>query len=203
MALYPVQYIESLEARISDIEHEATLVTPEMSLAQPESGPSRHIADTQINHAFANPQGASDHLDMTFMTPLDNSHNMMYGLDMLQSEDSLFFVSDVPSHHTTTSPVVQSDPAVMPAHISDQGSAPRFADVSIHEGALFFQVYFEAIHPRYPFLDVEECSRGYQEWKTGSDSFVSTGDAWRSYLVKMACEAAPICPLSFPVESFI
>jgi hypothetical protein len=191
MALYPVQYIESLEARISEIEHEATLVTPEMSLAQPQSGPSRHIADSQIANAFANSQSASDHLDMAFMTPLDHSNNMMYGLDMLQSEDSLFFVSDVPGHHTTTSPVVQSDPAVMPARISEQGSAPRVADVSIHEGALFFQVYFEAIHPRYPFLDVDECNRGYQEWKAGSEGFASSSDAWRSYLVKMAREAAP------------
>jgi hypothetical protein len=106
----------------------------------------------------------------------------MYDLNMLQSEGNLFSVNHVADHDTITS-------SATPVHILGQGSAPTFAEVSVYEGALYFQVYFEAIHPRYPFLDVEECSRGYQDWKTG-EIFMSGGHAWRSYLVKMAREAA-------------
>ncbi|KAG4433625.1 hypothetical protein IFR05_010901 [Cadophora sp. M221] len=181
MGLYSVRYIESLEARISEIQHEATLMTPGMSLDQPEDGPSRQLADPQITHEFPNPQSASDQLDMAFMAPLDASNTMIYSLDMLQPEGNLYSVSDVANHDTTTN-------SAMPEPILDQGSTPTFAQVSVHEGALFFQVYFETIHPRYPFLDVEECSRGYQDWKTG-EIFTPSSDPWRSYLVKMACEA--------------
>ncbi|GKT68941.1 LOW QUALITY PROTEIN: hypothetical protein ColTof4_01364 [Colletotrichum tofieldiae] len=120
------------------------------------------------------------------MAPLDNSNNIIHGLDMLQSDDNLFTVSDVANHDTSANSVAHSDPA-MPIHVLGQGSAPTFAEVSIHEGAVFFQVYFETIHPRYPFLDVEECSRGYQDWRMG-EIFLSSTDAWRSYLVKMARE---------------
>lgn len=182
MALYPIQYIESLEARISDIQHEATLVTPGMSLDQPEDGPSRRLTDPQITNDFPNLPSTSDQLDMTFMSPLDTSNNMIYSLDMLQSEGNLFSVRDVANYDTATN-------SAMPVHVLGQGSAPTIAEVSIHEGALFFQAYFETIHPRYPFLDVEECSKGYQDWKTG-EIFTSGSDAWRSYLVKMACGAA-------------
>ncbi|MAD86138.1 MAG: hypothetical protein CL912_24525 [Deltaproteobacteria bacterium] len=181
MALYSVQYIESLEARISNIQSEATLVDPRMSIDQPEDAPSRHLADPQITNEISNPQSTPDQPDMAFMAPLDTSNNMIYSLDMLQSEGNLFSVSDVANYDTTT-----DSPMSVP--ILGQGSAPTFAEVSIHEGALFFQAYFETVHPRYPFLDAEECSRGYQDWKTG-EIFISGRDAWRSYLVKMACGA--------------
>ncbi|EXK77153.1 hypothetical protein FOQG_18130 [Fusarium oxysporum f. sp. raphani 54005] len=187
MALYSIHYIESLEARISDLQHGATLTTPGMSLDQPIDGPSRHLSDPQITNGCSNPRSGSDQLEMTFMAPLDNSNNIIHGLDMLQSDDNLFSVSDVANHDTSANSVAHSDPA-MPIHVLGQGSAPTFAEVSIHEGALFFQVYFETIHPRYPFLDVEECSRGYQDWRMG-EIFLSSTDAWRSYLVKMAREA--------------
>jgi len=177
MALYSVQYIESLEARISNIQSEATLVDPRMSIDQPEDAPSRHLADPQITNEISNPQSTPDQPDMAFMAPLDTSNNMIYSLDMLQSEGNLFSVSDVANYDTTT-----DSPMSVP--ILGQGSAPTFAEVSIHEGALFFQAYFETVHPRYPFLDAEECSRGYQDWKTG-EIFISGRDAWRSYLVKM------------------
>ncbi|EEU33727.1 uncharacterized protein NECHADRAFT_89214 [Fusarium vanettenii 77-13-4] len=192
MALYSVQYIESLEARISDLQHGATLATPGMSLDQSIDGPSRHIDDPQITNGFLNPPSGSDQPEMTFMAPLDNSNNTIYGLDILQSDDNLFSVSDLANHDTSTNS--QSDLA-MPIHVLGRGSAPTFAEVSLHEGAVFFNVYFETIHPRYPFLDIEECSRGYQDWRMGEISLSST-DVWRCYLVKMAREA--VSPSSQP-----
>ncbi|KAM0234320.1 hypothetical protein ACHAP5_010134 [Fusarium lateritium] len=183
MALYSVQYIESLKARISDLQHGATLATPGMSLDEHLDGPSRHLGDPQMTNEHFNLQSGSDQPEMTFMGPLDNSNNIIYDLDMLQSGDNLFSISDMANHDTSTSSVAQSDPA-MPIPFLGRGPAPSFAEVSIHEGAVLFQVYFETIHPRYPFLDVEECSQGYQDWRMGGISLSST-DAWRSYLVKM------------------
>jgi hypothetical protein len=178
MALYSVHYIESLEARVSDLQNGATLATPGVSLDQPTDGPSRHI-----DNGLPNPQSGFDQLDMSFMTPLDNPNHIIYGLDMLHSDDNLFSISDVANHDTSVNSVAHSDPA-MPLHVPGDGPAPSLAEVSVHEGAVFFQVYFETIHPRYPFLDVEECSRGYQDWRLGA-IFLSGTDAWRSYLVKM------------------
>ncbi|KAH7086154.1 hypothetical protein FB567DRAFT_63370 [Paraphoma chrysanthemicola] len=178
MALYSVQYIESLEARISNVSHEAPPADADMSLDQPaEDVPSRDNTDPRNIREFPHSQSAADQLDVAFMAPLDASNNMIYDLDMVQSEGNLFSVNQVADHDTATS-------TATPVHVLGQGSAPTFAEVSINEGALFFQVYFEAIHPRYPFLDVEECSRGYQDWKTG-EIFMSGGHGWRSYLVKM------------------
>lgn len=183
MALYSVQYVRSLEAQISNTADEATLVAPERLLDdQPENGPSSIIADPQITREFPISRSATDRLEVTFMAPLDTSDNMIYDIDMLQSEGNLFSVTDVADHDTTAR-------SATPVHILGQGFPPTSVEVSIHEGALFFQVYFEAIHPRYPFLDVEECSRGYQDWKTGQ-IFTPGSDAWRSYLVKMACQEA-------------
>jgi hypothetical protein len=90
MALYSVHYIESLEARVSDLQNGATLATPGVSLDQPTDGPSRHIDD-----GLPNSQSGFDQLDMSFMAPLDNSNNIVYGLDMLHSDDNLFSMSAV------------------------------------------------------------------------------------------------------------
>lgn len=132
MALYSVQYIESLEARIAGIQHEATLVTPGMSLDEPEESPSQHPANYQTTNELLNRRSVSDQLDMTFMAPLDASSNMLYDLDMLQSEGNLFSISNTASVDRTLD-------CAMPVHESDQGSAPTFAQVSIRKVLCFFR----------------------------------------------------------------
>ncbi|KAM0193557.1 hypothetical protein ACHAPI_007626 [Fusarium lateritium] len=134
MALYSVQYIESLKARISDLQYGATLATPGISLDEQIDGPSRHLGDPQITNGLFNPPSGSDQPEMTFMAPLDNSNNIIYDLDMLQSDDNLFSISDMANHDTSTNSATQSDPA-MPMHFLGRGPAPSFAEVSIHEGA--------------------------------------------------------------------
>jgi hypothetical protein len=67
------------------------------------------------------------------------------------------------------------------------------ADVSVREGASFFQTYFEIIHPRYPFLDVEECSTAYLNWKTGEIKSFSEKD-WSMCLVKLVCAQPAFMP---------
>lgn len=190
MALYSVHYVESLEARISNLQHGATLAAPGMSLDQPIGGPHGHLGDQQITdtNGASNPRSGPDLLELSFMAPLENSNNVVYGLDMLQPDENLFSISDmdVANHDANANTVARSDPAV-PIHGLGLGSAPTFEEVSVREGAVYFQVYFEVIHPRYPFLDVEECSRGYQDWRM-SGFFPSSTDAWESYLVKMARE---------------
>ncbi|KAF6830344.1 hypothetical protein CPLU01_07399 [Colletotrichum plurivorum] len=185
MALYSVHYVESLQARISDLQHGATLTAGGMTLDQPVDAPSRHLDDPPITdtNGVSNPPSGADQLEMTFMAPIDNSNNIIYGLDILQPDENLFSVSGVANPDARVNSVAPSDPT-MPTDVLGMGSAPTFAEVSIHEGAVYFQIYFETIHPRYPFLNVEECSRGYQDWRMGG-LFPSSTDAWGSYLVKM------------------
>lgn len=40
--------------------------------------------------------------------------------------------------------------------------------ISIPIAASFFRIYFQFIHPQYPFLDIQQCGKWYQEWKSCS-----------------------------------
>lgn len=192
MGMYSVSYVRSLESQLSNFQEDPSEHNSNPPVNQPNIGTtSRQIIEQPITHSGLNHSGlthqnAPDQLGMTYLAPLYTPNNMIYDLDLLQQEENLFSISHVPavSHRgATTSPVTASDTTV-PVHSLSQATAPTVAEVSINEGACFFQTYFETIHPRYPFLDVEECSRAYQDWKTG-EIFISTGNAWSSYLVKM------------------
>ncbi|KIV89630.1 hypothetical protein PV10_07016 [Exophiala mesophila] len=192
MGMYSVSYVRSLESQLSNFQDHPGEPISNQIVNQPHSdSPSRQILEQPINHNVLNhgglaPQDAPEQLGMTYLAPLYTPNNMLYDLDLLQQEENLFSISHIPpvSHRdTTTSPVAASDTTV-PVQSLSQATAPTVAEVSINEGACFFQTYFETVHPRYPFLDVEECSRAYQDWKTG-DIFISSGSAWSSYLVKM------------------
>ncbi|KAM0426121.1 hypothetical protein ACHAPT_008752 [Fusarium lateritium] len=81
-------------------------------------------------------------------------------------------------------PVEPGSHSIDAAQSLGQPTAVTTADVSIREGASFFQTYFEIIHPRYPFLDVEECSGAYLKWKTGEiDTCNDKG--WSMCLLKL------------------
>ena len=206
MGMYSVSYVRSLESQLSNFQDDPGEPISNQTVNQPHSGsPSRQILEQPINHNGLNhgglaTQDAPEQLGMTYLAPLYTPNNMLYDLDLLQQEDNLFSISHIPpvSHRdTTTSPVAASDTTV-PVQSLSQATAPTVAEVSINEGACFFQTYFETVHPRYPFLDVEECSRAYQDWKSG-DIFISSGTAWSSYLVKMVCLCNPTLgsPLTF------
>lgn len=184
MGIYPVQYIKSLESQLSGTRQGTDQERRSMPLGQLENDSSRLVHKAQRTNALSNPGGNGDEIGMDFMATLSTPGNAISGVDMLQYEGNLFSNTHVfAPDETTTSHLLRSD-TTMPVDSLGQGTVPTVAEVSINEGALFFQTYFEAIHPRYPFLDVEECSLGYQEWKTG-DMFMAGSSPWRSYLVKL------------------
>lgn len=49
--------------------------------------------------------------------------------------------------------------------------------------ASFFRIYFQAIHPQYPFLSVKSCGEWYEEWKVAGPHSPITG--WPAFFVKM------------------
>lgn len=98
------------------------------------------------------------------------------GFDFLSYQDeNLFSITQQPSSHF-------DNPA---DSVSYSGDA-TIADIAVREGGSFFQTYFEVIHPRYPFLDPEECSAAYLKWKMDE---IATGDdqSWPTRLLKLVC----------------
>lgn len=76
------------------------------------------------------------------------------------------------------------------------GSMPTQAVGSRSEGmdevptataASFFRIYFQFIHPQYPFLSIKECGQWYTEWKTAPPHQPIVG--WPAFIVKMVCSS--------------
>lgn len=190
MGVYPLQYVQSLERLVCHARHGANQDNFSMFVSQTKDVPSRHFADAQIVNEISNTQCVPEDMGMDLTNHLNTSYNMMYDSETLQPGANVFDDQHVVAPNDISAyPVAHSD-TTMPVHSLGPGIAPTFAEVSINEGASFFQVYFESIHPRYPFLDVGECNQGYEEWKTGR-LLTSSSSPWRLYLVKMVCEIFP------------
>ncbi|EXK75936.1 hypothetical protein FOQG_19303 [Fusarium oxysporum f. sp. raphani 54005] len=120
-------------------------------------------------------QSFTDPLHTFYLPPITSQGNS-FDLFSYQA-DNLFSISQPPP----------ADPANYSAdttHCLDPSIAAVMTDISVREGASFFQAYFEIIHPRYPFLDVEECSTAYLKWKTGEIATCS-GNVWSMCLLKL------------------
>jgi hypothetical protein len=171
-----------------------TQTQPQSSRGRSAAGPIETVDGTSVAvDVFADGSNSTDPL-YSYLPPFDPAN---YDLSMLEPTDDLFSIIPPQAAHLPTSRAVQQQqpppPTVdqgsdttVPIHTLSQSTGPTLSEVSINEGATFFQTYFEVIHPRYPFLDVEECSRAYLEWKTGVISIVHVS-GWSSYLVKMVC----------------
>ncbi|KUJ16886.1 uncharacterized protein LY89DRAFT_718614 [Mollisia scopiformis] len=64
-----------------------------------------------------------------------------------------------------------------------QGLSTNSEQIPTATAASFFRTYFQAIHPQYPFLSVQDCGKWYNEWKLapGGDSI----SGWPAFFVKM------------------
>ncbi|KAG7420585.1 hypothetical protein Forpi1262_v016227 [Fusarium oxysporum f. sp. raphani] len=126
-------------------------------------------------------QSFTDPLHTFYLPPITSQGNS-FDLFSYQA-DNLFSISQPPP----------ADPANYSAdttHCLDPSIAAVMTDISVREGASFFQAYFEIIHPRYPFLDVEECSTAYLKWKTGEIATCS-GNVWSMCLLKLVRTLSP------------
>jgi hypothetical protein len=202
---YLVSYVKSLEQYIADLESSLHRQVPGSasdhlfgaSLDAPPSSSFQQL-DAEFNIGmFQDAVEATDPTIVSYLPPLypkDTAYD--HAMAELQQSENLFSITENPVHplpHTTTGIVTSTSAPVsvpVPAHDgnafepSAAPTAPAVSSVSVPEGASFFQTYFELVHPRYPFLDVEECSQAYLAWRNG-EIFVSHGSGWSSYLVKM------------------
>ncbi|PVH82740.1 hypothetical protein DL98DRAFT_570350 [Cadophora sp. DSE1049] len=70
--------------------------------------------------------------------------------------------------------------------MTSHGVGPRsegMDDIPTATAASFFRIYFQFIHPQYPFLSIRECGNWYTEWKTAPPHRPVTG--WPAFFVKM------------------
>ncbi|KAF2014675.1 hypothetical protein BU24DRAFT_493228 [Aaosphaeria arxii CBS 175.79] len=157
MGFYPSRYVQSLEEHIANLERGAE------DEARTAGSPLQQLVPT-----IASFSGDGFVQDLTMQpnapAPIESNINDLYSI---LDED----LRGMPDYANASSNATDSTPAFMDL------------DVPVRSGAGYFQAYFELIHPRYPFLDVEECSKAYQQWKAG---FVpSQNDIWSKFLVKM------------------
>lgn len=92
-------------------------------------------------------------------------------------------VRNSPPDYTTQG---MSGGTVMASSLPSQGIIPRpdgVDDIPTATAASFFRIYFQFIHPQYPFLSVKECGDWYTEWKLAPAHSPITG--WPAYFVKM------------------
>ncbi|KAH6972961.1 hypothetical protein BKA56DRAFT_620329 [Ilyonectria sp. MPI-CAGE-AT-0026] len=148
---YSVSYVKDLEQQVADLQGRLSEVTdPLVRNAQADVGPDL--------------QSFTDLADPLYLPPI-SSENTTF--DFLSYQDENLFSITQPPPTQMTNPVDPGSYSADATYSLDPSADASMADISACEGASFFQTYFEIIHPRYPFLDVEECSTAYLKWKTG------------------------------------
>jgi hypothetical protein len=176
--MYSVAYVKDLEQQVAGLQGKSPESTSQVHLES--SNPSPGLAEGDI---FQEVPVLADPMILSYLPSNSPLTAPGINVDFSLADDTLFSVSQ---------PHLMQRAQDMSA---TQGSTPlsggmqplnrtNMADISIGDGASFFQTYFEMIHPRYPFLDVEECSGAYMIWKTGQ--LASCNDnGWSMCLVKL------------------
>lgn len=172
--MYPVSYVQGLEQRVAGLQgrldqQSAKSMTQEL----PESGSP--LAPNLQTNIHPDLQGFTGHLDAFYMPSVPSQGNS-FDLSTFQA-DNLFSISQQP-------PADEVNYSTDTTRSLDPSIAAVVTDISVREGASFFQTYFEIIHPRYPFLDVEECSTAYIKWKAGEIATCGN-NAWSTCLLKL------------------
>ncbi|KAL5593041.1 hypothetical protein FOBRF1_012143 [Fusarium oxysporum] len=172
--MYPVSYVQGLEQRVAGLQGRLDQQTAKsMTQENPESG--SNLAPNLQANIHPDLQSFTGHLDAFYMPSVPSQGN---SFDLLTYQaDNLFSISQQPSANEanySTDTMRSLDPSM----------AAVVTDISVREGASFFQTYFKIIHPRYPFLDVEECSTAYIKWKAGEIATCGN-NAWSTCLLKL------------------
>jgi hypothetical protein len=134
---------------------------------------------------FQDVQDSIDPLN-TFCLPISSPRNTIFDFDLSYQDENLFSITQPPAIQGSqlTNPVEPESHSTGAAHSITQSTAITMAGISTSEGASFFQTYFEIVHPRYPFLDVEECSGAYLKWKAGEIA-TCNDNGWSVCLLKL------------------
>ncbi|KAJ0154344.1 Uncharacterized protein HZ326_3265 [Fusarium oxysporum f. sp. albedinis] len=172
--MYPVSYVQGLEQRVAGLQGRLDQQTAKsMSQENPESGSP--LAPNLQTNIHPDLQSFTGHLDAFYMQSVPSQG---YSFDLLTYQaDNLFSISQQP-------PADEANYSIDTTRSLDPSMAAVVTDISVREGASFFQTYFEIIHPRYPFLDVEECSTAYIKWKAGEIATCGN-NTWSTCLLKL------------------
>ncbi|KAJ4324080.1 hypothetical protein N0V84_004046 [Fusarium piperis] len=179
-----ISYVKDLEQQVANFQDRPT--------APVHTGSGALLAqDTQTN-AYAEFQSFTDPLDTFYLPQIPTPGNTAFTFDFSNQDENLFSIAQQPATQLSNS-VDPGSYAEDTVHSLDASEGSTMTDVSVREAASFFQTYFEIIHPRYPFLDVEECSTAYLKWKTGEIETCNDKD-WSMCLLKLVCGQPPLMP---------
>ncbi|KAJ4209702.1 hypothetical protein NW759_013347 [Fusarium solani] len=179
---YSVSYVKDLEQQVANFQARLSQQTSETT-AQVHAGSGALLTRNTQANIYAEFQGFTDPLNALYLPPIHSPGNTALTLDFSYQDENLFSIAQQPATQLSNSVDPGSYTADTP-HPLDVSADATMADVSVREGASFFQTYFEIIHPRYPFLDVEECSTAYLKWKMG-EIRTCNDKGWSMCLVKL------------------
>ena len=195
-ATFPAAYVKSLEDHVAELEghlQESRALTGSSQTYEHQLQSFETPSVETIAHPgnFPNPGSwRISHLQHEI-----SSDELLCNAIVPEQSDMLF-----PSYIDSSTSVAGSTPSTlamggnntMSGHSLNLSNVTRSlisAKISSSEGASYFQTYFEIIHPRYPFLNVAECSEAYLEWKTRSSLAEPIRGGWTAFLVKMVIES--------------
>uniref|UniRef100_A0A8H7NGY3 Zn(2)-C6 fungal-type domain-containing protein n=1 Tax=Bionectria ochroleuca TaxID=29856 RepID=A0A8H7NGY3_BIOOC len=179
---YSVSYVEDLEQQVASFHARLPQQTSETA-AQVHTGAGTLLAPNTQSNIYAEVQGFNDPINAFYLPPIHSRENTAFPFDFSYPDENLFSIAQEPTIQVNNTVEPGSYTIDASQSLAASGDA-AMADVSVREGASFFQTYFETIHPRYPFLDVEECSTAYLKWKTGEMKTWNDKD-WPMCLLKL------------------
>ncbi|KAH7121517.1 hypothetical protein EDB81DRAFT_952249 [Dactylonectria macrodidyma] len=165
---YSVSYVKNLEQQVADLQGRISELDSSL------------VRNARVD-VCPDLQSFTDPANMLYLPPM-SSENLAFDFQSYQDEN-LFSITQPPPTRATN-PVDPESYSADTTHPLDTSADASMTDISVHEGASFFQTYFEIIHPRYPFLDVEECSTAYLKWKTGEINSCN-GKSWSLCLLNL------------------
>lgn len=167
MVMYSVSYVKDLEQQVADLQGNRDQQTFASTSRDHLESCNPSLRTAQMN-VFQDVQGVLEPMNLAYLPSVSSLGDVAVDFDFLHADENLFSISQPPPIQRT--PVTSTtEGASQPggaAQTLNRSVAVTMAGISINEGASFFQTYFEILHPRYPFLDVEECSGAYLKWKT-------------------------------------
>lgn len=189
MDLYEVSYVKSLELRLAEMETRLqSQDTPGLTQGFPVAG----VQQSYNSLADEMPPIDPMHWQYSFyssttyppeiQTPLEHSFLDSTGINPHSSHVSAYSGATpnatIPTHD---SDFFVLDPVAESSHKNDRPL--QGLSISQAETAGFLHAYFERIHPRYPFLDINECSSAYMYYKQMSTVADGVQASWYSFLL--------------------
>lgn len=193
MGVYPVRYISSLETQVAELQGQRKeREQPHSQSLSDTIGPSLSTATGPLQPGFP----SLSLLASPSTIPMEDiSLSPTPGLHGAPNDDS--FMPDFNFlGHLQTSIVGQSPSISPPAALAlnvvgtpelNSPSRPKPISLSVVDAASHFLTYVEIIHPRYPFLEVEDCSLAYLAWRDSQEQAQGAQNSWHLFLATMVC----------------